>query len=248
MPSIEWNRRTWGRDHQWDEGGDEWSNMAAHCGAPYADWKQAVLEAFLLPYVGADRDALEIAPGHGRWSETLVERCRSVVLVDINPECIDACRERFAAESTVAYELNDGTALAGADGSVDVVWSFDSFVHMDPDVIDAYLREIARVLRPGGYAVLHHADKLALGLALAPKAAGYGRAGKLLTQVASQGRVRDSGNRSDVSAAMVAGMARSAGLHVAQQTDRWGPGGKYTVAKYHDAITVLRAPDSPAGA
>ncbi len=242
MPSIDWNRRAWDGEHVWHEDGDEWSNMAAHCGASYGDWKEGLIEAFLLPHVGPDRDALEIAPGHGRWSETLVATCRSVTLVDLNPGCIEACRARFADASNVAYELNDGSTLPGADRSVDLVWSFDSFVHMDPDVIDAYVGETARVLRPGRYAVLHHADKRPAGLALAPVAAKFGRAGRLTTQLVAQGRVRDSGNRSNVSAAMVADMAGAHGLDVALQTDRWGPGGRFNVAKYHDAITVLRSP------
>lgn len=44
--------------------------------------------------------------------------------------------------------------------SVDYVFSFDTFVHFDPPLFDAYLGEIARVLRPGGVLHLHYAQAL----------------------------------------------------------------------------------------
>jgi hypothetical protein len=42
-----------------------------------------------------------------------------------------------------------------------------------------------------------------------------------------------------VSAKLVARLAREAGLTVEQQTDRWGPDGRYNVARCRDAITTL---------
>jgi SAM-dependent methyltransferase len=44
----------------------------------------------------------------------------------------------------------DGNLPEIPDSSVDWVWSFDTFVHFHPELFDRYLREIARVLRPGG--------------------------------------------------------------------------------------------------
>lgn len=242
MPSIDWNRQAWGADHEWDAGGDEWSGMAAHCKVPYPEWKQGLVEAFLMPYVGPERDALEIAPGHGRWSETLIATSRSVHLVDLNPECLDACRARFAAADTVTYAQTDGSSIPADDACCDFVWSFDSFVHIDPKVVFAYLVEISRVLRPGGYAVLHHADKTAAGIAVAPRLAPYGKPGKVATRIIAQHMLTSGGNRSDLSGEMVAERAEREGLRVVQQTDRWGPAGRSTVDLYHDVITVFRKP------
>jgi ubiquinone/menaquinone biosynthesis C-methylase UbiE len=36
------------------------------------------------------------------------------------------------------------------------VFSFDSFVHIHKNVIDDYLNEIYRVLKPGGFGYIHH--------------------------------------------------------------------------------------------
>jgi ubiquinone/menaquinone biosynthesis C-methylase UbiE len=44
------------------------------------------------------------------------------------------------------------------DNSQDLVYSFDSFVHMHLNVIDDYLKEIYRVLTPGGKGIIHHSN------------------------------------------------------------------------------------------
>lgn len=242
MPSVDWNRQEWGQAHDWARDGDEWAGMAAHCHVPYPEWKRGLVEAFVLPYVGHDRDVLEIAPGHGRWSEYLVQTSRSVRLVDLNPECIDACRSRFAEATNVSYDVNDGATLPADDQSVDFVWSFDSFVHIDPVHVFAYLGEIARVLRPGGFAVLHHSNKRSAGIYLAPRLDRFGKPGKVVTRAVSQSKIHDDGNRSHLNAVMVADEAKRVGLRTVQQTDRWGPGGLSTVTRFRDAISVLHRP------
>lgn len=248
VPTVDWNRKTWGEEHGWAEEGDEWAGMAKACGQPYDAWKQALIEALLLPYVGADSDAIEIAPGHGRWSAALIDACRSVSLVDLNPECIETCRQRFGERHHVDYCVNDGRTLPGDNRSVDFVWSFDSFVHMDLDVISGYLDEIARVLRPGGIAVLHHANKRDVARSLRTTTSRLGEPGLAVQRLVEQGRIRDTGNRSDVSARLVADAAGAAGLHVLLQVDRWGSCGRYTVHKYRDVITVFAAPGATAAA
>ncbi len=45
----------------------------------------------------------------------------------------------------VEYVVTDGMSLPGiADESIDFVFSFDSFVHMDKSVIQAYFLEMRR--------------------------------------------------------------------------------------------------------
>ncbi|HEY7176703.1 MAG TPA: class I SAM-dependent methyltransferase, partial [Micromonosporaceae bacterium] len=93
MPTVEWNKRTWGEEHGWERDGDEWSGMADHCGQPYAEWKQSIADTFMATMPDGAR-ALEIAPGYGRWTGFLVDRASSVALVDLNQNCLDVCRER----------------------------------------------------------------------------------------------------------------------------------------------------------
>lgn len=241
MPSVEWNQRAWNEKHEWASGGDEWSGMAAHSGVAYDDWKRSLVETFIDPHIGAGCDALEIAPGHGRWTASLAGRVASLTLVDLNPGCIEACRTRFASSSNVRYVVNDGATLPGvANESIDFVWSFDSFVHMELDVVDSYLAEISRVLRPGGVATLHHADKRPWSLRLVPITRHLGKVGKSIQGLASQGMVRRAGNRGNLSKDDVARCANSHGVDVELQTSKWGPDGIYTVDRFHDCISVLR--------
>ena len=40
--------------------------------------------------------------------------------------------------------------------SIDAIWSFDVFVHINRAEVESYAPEFARVLRPGGVGVIHH--------------------------------------------------------------------------------------------
>ena len=44
------------------------------------------------------------------------------------------------------------------NGSIDFAFSFDSLVHAESDVMSSYTNELARVLKPGGVAFLHHSN------------------------------------------------------------------------------------------
>lgn len=239
MPTVDWNRRVWGEQHTWAEDGDEWSGSAAHSGQPYAEWKAALQATYIDPYVAGAR-VLEIGPGHGRWSRALAASASRLSLVDINQSCLDFCRDRLAAYDTVDYHLTDGSSLGFIEpASIDFIWSFDSFVHMDGAVIRGYLTEFGRVLAAGGTAVIHHAARPQWAVALAPATRRLGRPGRVLQRLLVLRRLHDDGFRSDVSAAMVARWAECAGLRVRDQRDRWGDTGQYRITKYRDCISVL---------
>ena len=155
--SAEENRRQW---NQWDWSllGEEWTASEA--------WKQALVDEVLLPTIPAGGTVLEIGPGGGRWSVVLAPRAERLILVDVAQRPLELVRERLAGAGNVDYVLTDGSALTGvADAVVDAVWSFDVFVHVAPADQAAYLGEIARVLRPGGVAAIHHADGRNRGIA-----------------------------------------------------------------------------------
>jgi hypothetical protein len=55
--------------------------------------------------------------------------------------------------------VNDGKSLAMVeDRSVDFAFSFDSLVHVEADVIAAYLNQLGKKLKPGGFAFFHHSN------------------------------------------------------------------------------------------
>lgn len=243
MPDIAWNHEVWDRTHGWEEDGDEWSGMAVHCHQPYDEWKAALVRELLEPNLRPDASVVEVAPGHGRFTEAIVGKVRTLTLVDLSQTCLDICRRRFGDDAGVSYVLTDGTTLPGVpDGSVDFIWSFDSFVHMEREVIDAYLAEFARVLKPGGSFLIHHAGKRAWSLKAVPVTRRLGLPGRVLQRVLSQGRLRDQGCRANVSKEDVAGFTSRHGMLVSSQFQRWGDAGQYTVEKYRDIITSGRKP------
>src|SRR5262249_34172949 len=77
----------------------------------------------------------------------------------LSPRCIEACKSRFAGFSNIHYHANDGRSLEMVpDGAVDFAFSFDSLVHADEDVLEAYLRQFARKLTPEGVGFIHHSN------------------------------------------------------------------------------------------
>ena len=144
----------WGDWYAWGDGGEEWS---AAWGGSEAQWTGAILPR-IERFLPAAR-ALEIAPGFGRFTHYLREHCGRLVVVDLSEACIEACRGRFAGDERVECYVNDGRSLPMVeDASIDLVFTFDSLVHADADVLEAYVRELARVLGPNGAAFVHHSN------------------------------------------------------------------------------------------
>jgi SAM-dependent methyltransferase len=154
MPSLDENRATWDASASWTAQGDEWSGA---WGGTDMLWHGTLLPR-IHEFVPTG-SILELAPGHGRWSAYLKDLCDELTLVDLAESCIDACRERFVGESHIRYHVNDGKSLAMvADDSIDFVFSFDSLVHAEHDVLEAYLAQLAGKLRADGVGFVHHSN------------------------------------------------------------------------------------------
>ncbi len=140
--------------YDWKDAGEEWSQP---WGSSTEQWTETI-----FPRV---RDCLpagtilEIAPGFGRWTHYLKEYCRELWAIDKSSECIEACRQRFASDSHVHCHLNDGRSLSMVpDSSVDFVFSFDSLVHPDREVVEAYLRQLGTKLKIRAKGFIHHSN------------------------------------------------------------------------------------------
>ena len=105
MASVEQNLTVWER-WDWSQEGEEWS---ASWGGTEALWRTV-----LLPRIDAyvpTGTILEIAPGYGRWTQYLKDLCNRLIVVDLASQCIEHCRERFAADRNIEYHVNDGRSL-----------------------------------------------------------------------------------------------------------------------------------------
>lgn len=154
MPTVTWNKVKWDENYHWPESGDEWSRA---WGGPHSQWSTCIwprVSAFLPA-----SSVLEIAPGYGRWTKYLLPLSTAYLGVDLSESCVRACTERFADQSHAKFAANDGTKLPMVvDGSIDFIFSFDSLVHVEADVIGSYLHEFSRVLSADGVAFIHHSN------------------------------------------------------------------------------------------
>jgi len=116
---------------------------------------------FIEPIIGNGPlgTVIDLAIGHGRNTEKLRHIASKVIGVDINQECIDHCKDRFKDANNVELVKTDGTEFTGvADGSADLVYCFDAMVHFQPEIVEAYIPEFARVLKTGGKGFIHHSN------------------------------------------------------------------------------------------
>jgi hypothetical protein len=229
MGDIEQNLSVWTERWDWSDQGDDWSSW---WGGTDAMWHAA-----LLPRIQAfvpTGTILEIAPGYGRWTQYLKDVCDRLVLVDLADNCIDHCRQRFSSSSHLEYHVNDGRSLAMvADDSVDFVFSFDSLVHADQDVLDAYISQLRTKLTRHGVAFLHHSNA---GAYRASAALAKRVPRRWVVPLVRRGVLLDlMAWRSPVAADHVARQADAAGLAcVSQERITW-ESGYYLI----DTITVL---------
>jgi SAM-dependent methyltransferase/GT2 family glycosyltransferase len=97
---------------------------------------------------------VEIGCGVGRLTRPLSELVASVVALDVSSEMLDRARGYNPDAANVEWMLGDGVSLAQVgDASADAVISHVVFQHIpDPAITLGYVREIGRVLKPGGVA------------------------------------------------------------------------------------------------
>jgi SAM-dependent methyltransferase len=100
--------------------------------------------------------ALEIGCGNGRLMRPMSRHFLEIHGVDISDKLVLDARAnlRDVAHATVKLAADAGLADF-ADASIDFIYSYDFFRHLsDPAAVRGFLREIHRVLKPGGLARL----------------------------------------------------------------------------------------------
>lgn len=98
---------------------------------------------------------LEIGCGPARIGREMAPRCASWVGVDISKRMVQRGQQRMAHLPNVSFVVLQGASLAMfSDASIDRVYCHSVLVHLDPEDMFRYLREVARVLKPGGLAYL----------------------------------------------------------------------------------------------
>jgi SAM-dependent methyltransferase len=104
--------------------------------------------------VTSDDAVVDVGCGVGRLTRPLAAMAARVLAIDVSDEMLSQARELNPELENVEWILGDGSSLAPiADASADACVSHVVFQHIpDPEVTLGYVREMGRVLRPGGWA------------------------------------------------------------------------------------------------
>lgn len=109
-------------------------------------WKRNVRAAFLetLRHEGRTR-LLEVGAGTGHDGAFFAQQGLDVVCVDLSSEMVRLCREKG-----LEAHVMDVVELRFPAAAFDAVYSFNGLLHLPKAELPGALREVHRVLRPGG--------------------------------------------------------------------------------------------------
>lgn len=108
---------------------------------------------------------LDIGCGKGHSSVLLAEAGYNVIGIDVSRSPGEQLEiqsaqwqspiwRAFQTRWDVRYGYYNGTAIPLADDSLDAVFSYAVLEHVDPMARQSFLRDVVRVLRPGGYLLI----------------------------------------------------------------------------------------------
>ncbi len=100
---------------------------------------------------------VEVGCGLGRMSFALAPHFQRVIGIDISVEMIRRAEQRRIRSriDNVEFLVNDGLTIPVGDGKADACISYLVLQHMPSrELVKGYIREMGRVLRPGGRGVI----------------------------------------------------------------------------------------------
>ncbi len=101
--------------------------------------------------IGIQDRVLELGCGVGRIGRELAEHCKQWVGVDISENMIEHARSRLNGHgNTEFHQLSSSSLDMVGDGTIDKAYSIAVFCHMDKEDLYLYLKDLYRVLSPGG--------------------------------------------------------------------------------------------------
>jgi SAM-dependent methyltransferase len=132
-------RRDWSPDSFFQSGEEDYLRLVA-----------PVFEQ--LGWEPQSKAMLELGCGAGRMTRSFAKRFSFVYAFDISGEMLEHARTLFPEAINVNWILGNGTDLSSLDNdSVDSAFSYIVLQHMpEPEFAFRYIREMLRVLRPGG--------------------------------------------------------------------------------------------------
>ncbi len=107
---------------------------------------QRLFKAYVAVQDQIAGDVLEVGCGEGRGVSILLERSKTFTAVDKIKSVVDELQKKYPAGRFMSMNIPPLSGLA--DNAYDIIISFQVIEHIEDDVL--YLKELHRVLRPGG--------------------------------------------------------------------------------------------------
>lgn len=101
--------------------------------------------------INVDDTVLELGCGVARIGKLLAPHCKKWIGVDISENMLDVAKQRLNEFDNVEFHTlkrNDLSCIE--DGSIDKAYSVAVFCHLDKEDLYNYMRELYRILKPGG--------------------------------------------------------------------------------------------------
>ena len=111
---------------------------------------QRLLKAYIIAQDYTEGDVLEVGCGEGRGIDLILNKAKTFTAIDKIEPAIAILREKYPSEKFFSGNIPPFSGLA--ENSFDRVFSFQVIEHIEDDHL--FLKEIHRVLKPGGIALL----------------------------------------------------------------------------------------------
>lgn len=116
----------------------------------------------VAPYVTAASTVLDFGCGSGRVARYVAPLCSELWAVDVSPQMLELAGVRLTEAANLRFARCYDVAIPDvASASVDVVYSFLVLQHLEREDAFLALRELRRVLRADGIAILSFPNLLA---------------------------------------------------------------------------------------
>jgi arsenite methyltransferase len=131
---------------------DQWDELRS------GYFKESVREAAIAKaYLRPEMVVADVGTGTGFVAAGLAPLVSQVYALDGSPAMLEVAKHNLASFSNVVFQVSDGSSLSVDDATVDAVFA-NMYLHHTPDPAAA-IREMVRVLKPGGRLVITDMDR-----------------------------------------------------------------------------------------